>query len=72
MKAMMLALIALTVTASPVEKQYDQYSDHGHYEVWGTPGLHLMMDDNGTPDDYSDDWVVDYEDNRDVMVTVLD
>lgn len=71
MKAMMIALIALTVTA-PVEKRYDQYSDNGCYDVWASPGLHLMMSDNGTPDDYSDDWVIDYEDNRIVEVAVLD
>lgn len=72
MKAMMIALIALTATVSPVAKHYDQYSDNGCYNVWGSPGLHLMMSDNGTPDDYSDDWVIDWEDNREVMVTVLD
>lgn len=66
MKAMMLALIALTVTASPVEKR------DCVYDVWSEPGLHLMMCDNGTPDDYSDDWVVDWEDNRAVIVAVLD
>lgn len=72
MKLMMLALIALTVTTSPVEKRYDKYSDSGVYDVWGAPGLHLVMDDNGTPDDYSDDRVIDYEDNRAVRVAVLD
>lgn len=69
MKAMMIALIALTATASP---RADMYHGGEVYSVWSEPGLHLMMSDNGTPDDYSDDWVVDWEDNRNVMVTVLD
>lgn len=42
------------------------------YDVWNADGLHLMMCDNSTPDDYSDDWVVDWEDNRSVKVTILD
>lgn len=65
MKALLIALIATTALA-PVEKR------DGVYDVWAAPGLHLMMSDNGTPDDYDDDWVIDYETNRDVMVTVLD
>ena len=69
MKALIIALattIATTAPAAPVEKR------DGVYDVWATPGLHLVMDDNGTPDDYSDDWVIDYEDNRTVRVAVLD
>lgn len=42
------------------------------YSVWSDNGLHLMMCDNGTPDDFDDDWVVDWETNRDVDVTILD
>lgn len=71
MKALIIALMALT-TISPVEKRYDQYSDAGCYDVWAQPGLHLMMSDNGTPDNYDDDWVIDYETNREIMVAVLD
>lgn len=71
MKALAIAM-ALMVAVAPVEKRYDGYSTDGVYDVWAAPGLHLMMDDNGTPDDYSDDWVIDYEDNRIVEVAVLD
>lgn len=42
------------------------------YSVWAEPNLHLMMCDNGTPDNYDDDWVVDWEDNREVTVTIHD
>lgn len=42
------------------------------YSVWAEPNLHLMMCDNGTPDDFNDDWVVDWEDNRDITVTIHD
>lgn len=69
MKAMMIALIALTATVSP---RVDMYHGGQVYSVWAEPGLHLMVSDNGTPDDYDDDWVIDWEDNRDVMVLVLD
>jgi len=59
---MFALLIALML-----QKPYD-----GTYDVWAAPHLHLIMDDNGTPDDYSDDWVIDYEDNRIVTVKVWD
>lgn len=42
------------------------------YNVWTGPGLHLVMSDNGTPGNYDDDFVVDWEDNRQVKVTILD
>lgn len=42
------------------------------YSAWTDTGIHLIMSDNGTPTDYSDDWIVDYEDNRNVKVTILD
>lgn len=42
------------------------------YDVWTGPGLHLMMSDNGTPDNFDDDFVIDWEDNRSVKITVLD
>lgn len=49
---------------------------HGHtdnvYSVWNENGIHLIMSDNSTPTDFSDDWIVDYEDNRIVKVTMLD
>lgn len=42
------------------------------YTVWTGQGLHLMMSDNGTPGNYDDDFVVDWEDNRQVKITILD
>lgn len=65
MKAMIIALIAFT--AMRPAGAHD-----GVYSVWAEPGIHLIMSDNGTPEDYSDDWVIDYEDNRVVEVAVLD
>lgn len=61
-----LTLMLLAFTTLQTQPIADVYS------VWAEPGLHLMMCDNGTPDDYDDDWVVDWEYNRDVMVLVLD
>lgn len=42
------------------------------YNVWNDNGIHLMMSDNGTPNNFEDDFVVDWEDNRQVKVTILD
>ena len=74
MKALLIALITTTLIApvEPVERRYSDYSTDGVYDVWASPGLHLVMSDNSTPDDYSDDWVIDWEDNRYIMVTILD
>ena len=44
----------------------------GGYSMWNENGLRIFLDDNGTPGNYEDDWVVDWEDNRDVRVFVLD
>ena len=64
MKAMILILLASTTLRT------QPYADV--YSVWAEPGLHLIMSDNGTPDDYDDDWVIDYETNRVVTVKVWD
>lgn len=45
---------------------------NGDYDVYNNEGLHLFINDNGTPIDYSDDWVYDWEDNRQVKVFVFD
>lgn len=71
MKALMIAL-ALTATVAPMETRNDMYSGANVYDVWAAPGLHLMMSDNATPDDFDDDWVIDWETNRDIVVLVLD
>lgn len=43
------------------------------YSVWSEGDrIHLIMCDNGTPDDFDDDWVVDWETNRDFHVEVYD
>ena len=42
------------------------------YDTWTGPNLHLIMSDNGTPDDFGDDWVIDWEDNREVINIILD
>lgn len=42
------------------------------YDAWNSDGLHLVMHDNGTPEDYADDWVIDWEDNRSVYVKAFD
>ena len=71
MKGLMIAMIATTMIA-PVEMRCDMYSGGQVYDVWAQPGLHLAMSDNGTPDDFDDDWVIDWETNRDIIVLILD
>lgn len=45
---------------------------NGDYDVYNNEGLHLFINDNNTPTDYSDDWVYDWEDNRQARVFVFD
>ncbi len=45
---------------------------HGYYDAWTSTGIHVFVDDNGTPEDFSDDWVFDWEDNRVFTITVID
>lgn len=42
------------------------------YSAWTEDGIHLMISDNGTPDDFDDDFICDWEDNREFVVTILD
>lgn len=65
MKALAIGLIASLLVPTG-----QTYTDNT-YSVW-SEDIHLIMSDNGTPYDYDDDWVVDWEDNRKVIVTVLD
>lgn len=65
MKALILALVCAVTIAPPSKAKT--------YSVWSEGDtLHLIMSDNGTPDDYDDDWVVDWEDNREYKVIILD
>lgn len=62
----LIFLLAATIFCSPTPK------DHT-YSVWsGESKLHLIISDNGTPGDYDDDWIVDWENNRDYEITILD
>lgn len=42
------------------------------YNAWTDTGIHLMMSDSGTPDNFEDDVVIDWEDNREFKITILD
>lgn len=42
------------------------------YSAWTDTGIHLIMSDNGTPDIFDDDVVIDWEDNRNFTVKVYD
>ena len=66
MKAALIALIAIAIIKPESHMEL--------YHVWSEQDtLHLVMCDNGTPDNRDDDWVVDWEDNRnDVRVAFTD
>lgn len=42
------------------------------YSAWADTGIHLMISDNGTPEDFDDDFICDWETNRIFTVTVHD
>lgn len=42
------------------------------YSAWTQDGLHLMISDAGTPGNYDDDFICDWETNRDFTITVND
>ena len=63
MMAFVMALIAtLVINPAPLDDTYSVWSED----------IHLIMSDNGTPDDYDDDWVVDWETNRIVNIDIID
>lgn len=63
MIVLVIGLIASALVSS-ADCTYSVWSDDGH--------THLIMSDNGTPGNCDDDWVVDWEDNREFTVTILD
>lgn len=42
------------------------------YSAWTEDGLHLMISDAGTPGNYEDDFICDWETNRDFIITIHD
>lgn len=42
------------------------------YSAWTQDGLHLMISDAGTPGNYDDDFICDWETNRDFTITIHD
>ena len=42
------------------------------YSAWTEDGMHLMISDNGTPEDLEDDFICDWEDNRVFTITIED
>ena len=42
------------------------------YDTYNENGLHLFINDNNTPTNYEDDWVYDWEDNRETIIFNLD
>lgn len=42
------------------------------YSAWTEDGIHLMISDAGTPGYYEDDFICDWETNRDFAITIHD
>ena len=42
------------------------------YSAWTQDGLHLMISDAGTPGNYDDDFICDWETNREFTITIHD
>ena len=61
---MLVAILIFLLLAQP--KDADVYS------AWTDNGLHLMISDNGTPDNPEDDFICDWEDNRAFEIIVKD
>lgn len=66
MKAYIIAVIMILLSHRTDEAVGQCYS------AWTDTGIHLIMCDNGTPDDVEDDYVVDWEDNRVFSIKVYD
>ena len=69
MHQLIMLLLSLLVGIFPGNNY--PYVD-GAYDVWGSNGLHLMMYDNGTPSDYNDDFICDWENNRNSVTYIFD
>lgn len=66
MRLLFILIVILTFFTPNTQKV------NGNYDVYNNEGLHLFINDNDTPTDYSDDWVYDWEDNRQVRIFVFD
>lgn len=61
-----IVMLILALTQKPAQPVGNVYS------AWTDDGMHLMISDNGTPDDLEDDFICDWEDNREFTVTIYD
>lgn len=61
---LLLLLLALLAPAAPKKGTC--------YSAWTETGTHLIMSDNGTPNDPDDDFVADWETNREYTITIND
>lgn len=73
MKAMMIgavgfiaSLVILTVSALG----YATQPKGECYSAWSESGIHLILSDNGTPDDVEDDFICDWETNREFTIDI--
>lgn len=42
------------------------------YNAWTDTGVHLIIDDNGTPNNFDDDFIIDWETNRQFKISIQD
>ena len=59
------SLAILTVSAFGYAVKHDEC-----YSAWTEDGIHLILSDNGTPDDIDDDFICDWETNREFTISI--
>ena len=68
LKTMVLHLmLAFFMASQPAQKPAGDV-----YSAWTQDGLHLMISDAGTPGNYDDDFICDWETNREFTITIHD
>ena len=75
MKAMIIGAIAYIASLAILAVSAFGYATQPKgecYSAWTEDGIHLILSDNGTPDDLEDDFICDWESNREFTVNVIE
>lgn len=73
MKAIVIGVISFLVSLVLLTISAFGYAVKGSadcYSAYTETGVHLIMSDNGTPNDIEDDYICDYETNRIFEITI--
>lgn len=72
MKTAKVIIFTATITATVMMIAAGKDYSGDTYSVYAQDGTRLCICDNRTPDDPEDDFVIDYETNRDITITIDD